>query len=158
MVQYHERKGNLEICDLNCEKAITDLKSTLYKIYKEIIPLNFQVSKYDKEISSDGEMTYHYRTSRMSREKELEEILGKGGRLQAFLVDKGDGDIQIQELLDNGLLIIYSYCNHKKITLFAPKPERIKNLYFSIGEIAPESIIRKSEENVKKGYHIVYFE
>lgn len=159
MVKYHFRRGYIEICDMNCEDNLSTLKSNVDLMCEEDFSCkNSIVSKYEKEISSHGEMTHHYRESRQLRVKELELLLGKGNRIQAFLVNKGNGDLQIHELLDNGLLNIYSYHNHRKITLFAPKPERIINLYNSIGELAPESIIKTSEQNVKKGYHLIYFE
>lgn len=161
MVKYHLKNGRIEICDKNfCDKKTFTLKEMSNSFYDDHENLCSQckVSVYDKAISNNGLTTYHYKSSRTEREKELDCLLGKGARVKAFLVDKGGEDIQIHELLDNGLLIIYSYHNHKKITLFAPKPDRIFNLYASAGEIPPESIIKKSEDNMRKGYHIIYFE
>lgn len=158
MVQYHVRNRKIEICDLCNKENIRNLKEALILSNKENYHEKYNVSKYYGEINKKGGLTSHYKDSRIIREQELENLLGNGNCIQAFLVNKDGNDIQIQELLDNGLLIIYSFYNHKKITLFAPRPERIINLYASVGEFPPESVIRKSEDNMRKGYHIIYFD
>lgn len=115
-----------------------------------------KINKYIGEINYNSGFTIHYESDRVFREMELIRLLGEGKRIEAFIVDKGNNDKQIHELLDNAILNVYSFDTHKKITLFAPKPERIIFLYNSIGEFPPDWIIEKSELNVRKGYNEIF--
>lgn len=114
---------------------------------------SIKVSKYEKEINYNSGFTVHYEGERLIREMELIRTLGEGRRLKAFKVHQEEDNIQIQEILDNAILKIYSFHTHRKITLFAPQPERITALYASIGEFPPEWLIKRSEYNVRKGYN-----
>lgn len=115
-----------------------------------------KVKRYDGEINYNSGKTIHYKGNRIFREIELTNLLGKGKKVKTFIVEKDANNIQIQELLDNAVLNVYSFHTHKKITLFAPRPERIISLYTSIGEFPPEWLIEKSESNARKGYNEIF--
>ena len=117
---------------------------------------NIIIKKYNGLINYKSGLTTHYKESRQYREKQLVELLGVGKPIETFLVDKINKDIEIQEILDNAIINVYSFSTHKKITLFAPAPERIICLYEAVGEIPPDSLIKKSEDNVRKGYNKIY--
>ena len=114
---------------------------------------NMKVTKYNKLINYNAGETHHFKEFRRVREKELKNLLGESEVCSRFLVVKSEEDVQIQEILANGILNVYSYTTHKKITTFAPTPERITSLYHSIGEFPPEELIMNSESNVRKGYN-----
>lgn len=116
----------------------------IYKVVKE----------YKGIINYNAGASSHYKEFRIIRDEQLKRLLGSGERIRAFLVNDCElGELQIQEVLDNGIIKIYSYETHKKITVFAPPPERIYFLYESIGKIPPENLAAKSEENFRKGYN-----
>lgn len=115
------------------------------------------IKRYDGEINYHSGVTTHYKENRVFREKALVDLLGEGSKLKVFIVEE-DSNKQIQELLDNAILVIYSFYTHRKITLFAPNPERIISLYASIGEFPPDWLIEKSECNARKGLNNIYFE
>jgi len=118
---------------------------------------NAIVKKYDGLINYESGLTTHYKESRQYREKQLIKLLGIGKPVDTFLVNKAaDKDIEIQEILDNAIINVYSFSTHKKITLFAPPPERIIYLYEAVGEIPPEELVFKSEDNTRKGYNKIY--
>lgn len=117
---------------------------------------NAIVRKYDGLINYESGLTTHYKESRQYREKRLIKLLGIGKPVDTFLVDKANKDIEIQEILDNAIVNVYSFSTHKKITLFAPAPERIIYLYEAVGEIPPEELVFKSEDNTRKGYNKIY--
>ena len=117
---------------------------------------NAIVKKYDGLINYESGLTTHYKESRQYREKRLIKLLGIGKPVDTFLVDKANKDIEIQEILDNAIINVYSFSTHKKITLFAPVPERIIYLYEAVGEIPPEELVFKSEDNTRKGYNKIY--
>ena len=119
---------------------------------------NIKVGRYDGEVNYNSGVTTHYRENRILREKVLVDLLGQGNKIKAFIVKEGDDNIQIQELLDNAVLVIYSFHTHRKITLFAPHPERIMSLYASIGEFPPDWLIKKSESNSRKGHNNIHSE
>jgi len=114
------------------------------------------VKKYRGRINYKSGFTSHYETSRIFRELELIKLLGKGKPIDVFIVDEENRGLQIQEILDNAIINIYSFDTHKKVTLFAPTPERICSLYEAIGETPPDDLILKSEENFKNGYNKIY--
>jgi len=87
---------------------------------------NIIIRKYDGLINYKSGLTTHYKESRQYREKQLIKLLGIGKPVDTFLVNKAaNKDIEIQEILDNAIINVYSFSTHKKITLFAPPPERI---------------------------------
>ena len=117
---------------------------------------NAIVRKYDGLINYESGLTTHYKESRQYREKQLIKLIGVGKPIKTFLVNRADKDIEIQEILDNAIINVYSFSTHKKITLFAPPPERIIYLYEAVGEIPPEELVFKSEDNMRKGYNRIY--
>lgn len=168
MVLYHIDNESAEkcaraICIINDKLQFNKILNTL-----QIVDMNFdksslssnksdKINRYDGEINYNSGGTYHYEVNRSFREKKLISLLGKGTRVKAFIVRKQEDDIQIHELLDNGILIIYSYLSHKKITLFAATTERIFHLYSSIGEFPPDFLVTKSEKNVRMGYNRIQY-
>lgn len=118
---------------------------------------NIIIKKYNGLINYESGLTTHYKESRQCRENQLIKLLGIGKPVDTFLVDKAENkDIEIQEILDNAIINVYSFSTHKKITLFAPPPERIIYLYEAVGEIPPEELVFKSEDNTRKGYNKIY--
>lgn len=115
-----------------------------------------KIIRYDGMINYNSGMTNHYKENRMLRERELTRVLGEGKRLKAFIVIRENKETEIQEVRDNAIIVVYSFETHKKITLFAPSPKRLENLYQAIGEVADENIIAKSENNTLKGYNGIY--
>lgn len=132
------------------------LKNLDERIDKSLLKGNLKVKRYEGEINYNSGYTKHYEGNRTFREMELIRILGKGEKVKAFAVDEGNNGMQIQEVLSNGILNVYSFYTHRKITLFALHPERIITLYTAIGEFPPEWLIKKSEFNVRKGYNKIF--
>lgn len=117
---------------------------------------NIIIKKYNGLINYESGLTTHYKENRLFREKQLIQLLGRGKPIASFLVRESNEDVQIQEILDNAIINVYSFFTHKKITLFAPTPNRIAFLYESVGELAPEELIVKSEMNMIKGCNKIY--
>lgn len=115
-----------------------------------------RVRPYYNLINRSSGMTVHYKEHRLERERQLRRLLGTGRPLDRFLVDDGREKYQIHEVWSNGILIIYDYKTHKKITIFAPPPYRIKYLYNNAGLEPPEDLIERSAENYKKGYNGIF--
>lgn len=111
------------------------------------------INRYKNKINYNSGMTSHYKDIRIHRERELTELLGVGKPVSMFLVKDEEGILQIQEVLSNGIIIVYSFDTHKKITLFAPHPNRISFLYESIGCLPSKSLLAQCEDNIKKGYN-----
>lgn len=111
------------------------------------------ICKYRRKINYNSGMTSHYKYFRLCREYRLIELLDVGKPVCSFVIKDSNNILQIQEVLSNGIINVYSYETHKKITLFAPTPNRIISLYESIGEQAPNSLINKSLDNVSKGFN-----
>lgn len=124
--------------------------------FKKENPKYKVISKYPFKINYNSGMTAHYKDIRIHRERVLNNLVGLGEPVIAFVVKDENGELQIQEVLDNGVINVYSFYTHKKITIFAPHPNRIMLLYESIGAIPPEYLITRSEENAKKGYNEIY--
>lgn len=114
---------------------------------------NLKVEIYAKLINYNSGLTDHYEISRQLREKELIRVIGFGERIDAFVVSRVGKPSEIQEVLDNGVIKVYSHETHKKITLFAPTPERLEFLYNSVGKHVCEHLLKKSENNIKNGYN-----
>lgn len=116
---------------------------------------DIKVKRYKKKMNYQCGMTDHYEGSRIFREKKLFSILGHGKPIDTFFIDKGKGkdDKQIHQLLSNGIIVVYSYESHKKITVFAIHPERMCSLYIAIGEFPPKKLMKITEYNVRKGYN-----
>lgn len=115
-----------------------------------------KVKRYNSLINYNSGMTTHYKEERVLREMELTKLLGEGKPIAVFLVDSGDGRLQLQEILDNAVINVYSFETHRKVTLFAPNPNRINYLYELAGEIVPDYLIEKSEENSQNEYNDVF--
>lgn len=120
---------------------------------KEIGNSSSEIKKYRRKVNYNCGVTEHYEGSRMFRYKELENILGKGSHVDSFLVKCMKNGNQIQEVLSNGIMNVYSYDTHKLVTSFAPTPDRIITLYHSVGENPPMNLIKQSECNYKMGYN-----
>lgn len=126
------------------------------KIEYEPRAVDAYVKRYNKEINRNAGMTYHYKKYRLIREQRLIELLGKGNPEAAFAVNDGRGKLQIHEVWDTGIIFIYDFKSHKKITVFAPPPYRIKALYENAGERPPRKLMNKSHENFRKGYNKIH--
>ena len=170
MLIYHITKNNnIEICkhsSCNINKKLHfdsfyEAISALNEEFKGkniIESSNEKIIKYNSKINYNCGVTDHYDNFRSFREKELTRLLGKGAFVNSFFVDKGDGDLQIHEILSNGVMNVYSYETNKKITVFTPHPDRIISLYISIGEFPPEDLLEQSEYNIRKGYNEIHSE
>lgn len=123
---------------------------------KEMKSKYTKVRRYDKIINYNSGLTAHYEESRILRENILTKILGDGNPIDIFLVEEVDKEPQLQEVMDNAIINVYSYSTHKKITLFAPSSNRLIYLYESVGEVPPEDLIKKSERNVQRGYNKIF--
>lgn len=155
-----ERCENYFNCNISDKLHFGNLLDALAildeKFHMSALSDKTKVYRYTGEINYNSGFTAHYKGNRVFREMELNKLLKEGKRVDAFVVDEGNNDLQIQEILDNAILNIYSFHTHKKITLFAPHPERIISLYNSIGEFPPEWLIEKSECNIRKGYNEIF--
>lgn len=139
---------------LHSESEVMSQKGSSKQIKKT--SENIKVRKYNNEINYNSGVTEHYALHRKLRENELIRLLGNGHRVDAFLVSQDGKDSEIHEVMSNAIINIYSFETHKKITLFAPKPSRIEFLYKSIGEVANEELLMKSEYNLYRGYNKIY--
>ena len=119
--------------------------------------MNLKVSEYNHLINYKSGNTDHFEDLRILREQELTRLLGVGKVIQRFLIEK-ESDLQIQEILDNGIIKVYSYNTHKKITTFAPGPNRLISLFEACGKVAPDNLITKSEFNIQNGYNDILAE
>lgn len=114
------------------------------------------VREYKKAINYSAGESSHYKEFRVIRDRQLTSLVGIGRPVKAFLViDCEINELQIQEVLETGIINIYSFESHKKITVFAPSPERIYSLYEAIGEVAPDNLVNKSEDNYRRGYNSI---
>lgn len=111
------------------------------------------INKYKGKINHNSGMTSHYKDIRIHRERKLTKLLGVGKPVATFLVKDENGILQIQEVLHNGIVVVYSFETHKKITLFAPHPSRISFLYESTGSLPSKSLLLQCEHNIKRGYN-----
>lgn len=111
-----------------------------------------KVSEYNHLINYKSGNTDHFEDLRDLREQELYRLLGVGKVIQRFLIEK-EGEFEIQEILDNGIIKVYSCINHKKITTFAPGPNRFISLFEACGKVAPDNLIIQSEFNIQNGYN-----
>lgn len=147
--------------DIQLKNVIDNWKLTKNNFYVES-GLNTKkekynvIKKYNNIINYNSGLTNHYEYNRLIREQELIRLLGEGKPIAAFLVDDNKNGLQIQEILDNAVIVVYSFSSHKKITLFAPEAERICKMFETVGEIAPEQLILKSEDNFIKGYNEIF--
>lgn len=114
-----------------------------------------KVTIYDKLINYQSGNTVHFEDLRAIREKELIRLLGAGKVIQRFLIEKKD-DCEIKEVLSNGIIKVYSAKTHKKITTFAPGPNRLINLFEACGKDIPEDLVIQSEINVQNGYSDIF--
>lgn len=111
-----------------------------------------KVSEYNHLINYKSGNTDHFEDLRILREQELIRLLGVGKVIQRFLVEK-ESYLEIQEILDNGIIKVYSYSNHKRITTFAPGPNRFISIFEACGKVAPDNLITQSEFNMQNGYN-----
>lgn len=170
MVIYHiTRSNSIEECSL----SVCAISKSLHfeSLYEAISALDERLStdgytinssnkeiikKYRGEINYNCGMTDHYESIRVLRERALIKLLGEGEHIAAFFVDNGNDDLQIQEILDNGVMIVYSYTDNRKITTFTPHPDRIISLYTAVGKFPPESLLEQSEYNIRRGYNEIH--
>lgn len=113
-----------------------------------------KVVEYRKFINYNNGNTFHFEKGRIIRERELIRLLGSGKKVKSFVVEK-DNKSQIQEVLDNAIIRVFSYDTHKKITMFAPNPNRLISLFEAAGLVIPEYLLAKSELNFQNGFNSI---
>lgn len=153
--------NNIEVCsDENCRIHSSLHFPSMAQALLELNKFDFycmnrdeHVSKYKGPVNYLSGYTEHYEDSRVFREKELERLLGKGKVQIRFKVRRNKSELEIHEILDNGIMNIYSHETNKKITVFTPVPERIISLYHAVGEFPPEKLIKRSERNQMNCYN-----
>lgn len=111
------------------------------------------VKIYNKKINRHAGDTSHFANERSYRELALKGKLGVGNLVVSFVLKTEEGDLQIHEILDNGVVSVYSYLTHKKITIFAATPFRIASIYEYAGLIPPDWLLSKCEENFNNEYN-----
>lgn len=116
-----------------------------------------KVTEYNKLINYNSGNTSHFENGRILRERELTRLLGIGVSIKKFIIEK-DNELQIQEILDNAIIRVYSYETHKKVTMFAPNPERLISLFEAIGQLTPDHLLAQSEFNFQNGYNSILSE
>lgn len=111
-----------------------------------------KVTEYRRFINYKSGNTSHFEEGRVLREQELTRLLGFGKVVQRVVIEK-DNELQIQEILDNAIIIVYSYGTHKKVTMFAPSPSRLSFIFEAIGKCVPDNLLIQSEFNFQNGYN-----
>lgn len=132
-----------------------ELMSMIYdfeELLEDRLPNKVRVQRYNKRVSKNSELTYHYKNFRILRENQITKLIGEGLFVATFVVDDGSGQLQINEVRDNGTVHIYDYENHQKITMFAPSAKRMVNLFKATGELPTFSLIEKCNRNEELGY------
>lgn len=156
MKLFHIKNNSIEICEEveNCrlkhysKPSEAIYSSSDYETSKEYI----SVRLFNKKINKNVGDTIHFSNDRAYRELKLKKYILTGKALDSFVVELKNEPLQIQEILDNGLMIIYSYLTHKRITMFLPTPERVVKLYNFSGLIPPSKLIETCETNRIKAY------
>ena len=153
--------------NLNILHSNSNLESSYFEAFLKLISdfeynlqdrseiRNLKIKKYNHLINRNSGMTIHYQLHRLHRENELRRLLGTGKHIDSFVVE-GLEKLQIHEIFDNAVIIVYDYVTHKKITIFAPHPCRLISLYESVGEIPPLLLVERSKNNLSLGYNRIH--
>lgn len=121
-------------------------KSYLHKI-KSISVFNENIRKGIKSV--------HYSEEREKREERIHERIGVGTPVNRFLICDRSTNPQIHEIYDNGKIKVYDSNNHKQITIFVPKWERLEDVYEKIGIEPPKGLIERAKINTERGYNAI---
>lgn len=154
---FHLRNDMLEKCSSDeCHlKHYENPSSAIIKLPEDLLLSKYKIKLFNKRINKKAGTTTHFQNERAYRELKIKSLLGEGFPIISFILEISPEDIQIQEILDNGVINVYSYFSHKKITMFIPTPERLSSIYKSCGVIPPSKLIIKSEINYRNGYNSI---
>lgn len=105
--------------------------------------------------------TNHYKNKRYEREKFIKKHLGGDGNIvDSFVVDKGHPNgLEIHEVRDNGLIIIYNKNSGLLISKLIARPQQIKRYYEHTGRHPPseyENILKLAREHQILGYNKIW--
>lgn len=99
------------------------------------------------------EKTLHW-CQRNDRLQFIKDNIGIGKPVKSFYWDKGHPNgPEIHTVTDTGIIIIRNYNTNKYITTLIARPQQIKRYYESVGQVAPNSILKLCEEHQRKGYN-----
>lgn len=106
-------------------------------------------------IDNAGEMTMHRTYGGWYRHRKIEEEIGEGRCVDAFIVDKEhpNGN-EVHYILDNGVIVITNERTGKIVTELIARPRQIYRYWDGLGEEFPEEykgIITLAGEHQKNG-------
>lgn len=125
-------------------RASKDSKSYFHKIRS--------ISFYNEPIRK-SESTYHFEVERGDRIQKITELIGEGTPIDCFKLNDGRRRPQIQEIYDNGKIVVYDIKTHKRITTFVAKKDRMASIYERAGVEPPSELIKISARNEANGYN-----
>ena len=93
----------------------------------------------------------HFAEDRQEREAIIN-LIGAGNPVARFTVDRGHKNgPEIHEITDTAIINIYNKRSHKLVTKLIARPGQIRRYY---NGNAPQEILEKAFENMKKGYNL----
>lgn len=130
--------------------SFSELKQTKPKesYFNKIRSISFYKKPLRENVGS-----YHYEYERRERLDKIFDKIGEGQPIDRFVIDDGRKKPQIQEIHDNGQIIIYDINTHKPITSFVAKKHRIQDIYDRAQVIPPRGLLEKAEYNESKKYN-----
>lgn len=112
------------------------------------------ISFYNEPIRKT-EATYHSDVERRERVEKLDELIGPGKPVDCFAINDGRRRPQVQEIYDNGKIVVYDIKTHRRITTFAAKKDRLASIYERAGVEPPHEVISAGARNETFGYNAI---
>lgn len=89
-----------------------------------------------------GCFSEHFLRDRQTRDMFIHEAVGDGNVVAQFVVDNGHKNgKEIHSVTDTAVIIISNQITGKLITKIIARPEQVKRLYRSRGEVPPRKIL-----------------
>ena len=99
-------------------------------------------------------LTRHAREDRAERITKIDREIGIGSRLDLFEVDKHHRDgLEVHEISDNGVIIVYNKTSKKVATMFVARPGRILRYYKALNRPVPEGLLDKAKVHQELGFN-----
>lgn len=96
----------------------------------------------------------HYSTERKERNTFIQEHIGEGNVVDAFVVDKGHpSGSEIHSVTDTGIIIIHNQKTNKLITKLIARPEQLRKLYRSDNREVPRKILSLAYKHCLASYN-----
>lgn len=108
---------------------------------------------HTQAIAYGNTTTNHFQSDRTERHATIQAI-GCGKIISTFEVDRGHRNgLEIHQITDNGMIIIYNKHSHKLITELIARPNQIIRYYFDSNTAIPYEVLILAQQHEQAHYN-----